>query len=252
MQIVAHTFWMPKAGNRPDEYEDAFAHTPLKAGSMPEFLCAVADGATETSFSGLWAQLLAAAFVERRLVGIEAPALARLSDDWHSRIHALTQDKPLPWYAEEKLQSGAYSSLVGLYIAPPRYWRAVGVGDSCLFQLRRGRIIRAFPFKESAQFNNRPVLIATRAEGNRAIAPAVVEGDWRHDDCFLLMTDALAQFFLAQRERLPRPQWNPLRDKFLRLRSQQAFDDMVTQLRQNQVCRNDDVTLVRVRVRASG
>ncbi|MBI5959323.1 MAG: protein phosphatase 2C domain-containing protein [Chloroflexi bacterium] len=251
MHISAHTFWMPKAGNRADEYEDAFAHTPLQDTSVPEFLCAVADGATETSFSGLWAQLLAAAFVERRLVGIDPATIARLSDDWRNQIAERTHDKPLPWYAEEKLQSGAYSSLVGLYLAPPRYWRAVGVGDSCLFQLRRGKIIRAFPLMESAQFNNRPALISTNAEGNRALVPVTVEGDWRDDDCFLLMTDALAQFFLAQREQLSRLLWMPLRDKFLRLRSQPAFDEMVIRLRHDRVCRNDDVTLVRVRVRAS-
>lgn len=249
MHITAHSFWMPKAGNRAEEYEDAFAHTPLNEAGVPEFLCAVADGATETSFSGLWARLLTAAYVERRLVGIDPPAVARLAQDWQAEIAARTRDKPLPWYAEEKLQSGAFSSLVGLYLAPPRYWRAVAVGDSCLFQLRRGRIIRAFPLMQSADFNNRPALISTQADGNRALVPVVVEGEWRDEDCFLMMTDALAQFFLAQREQLSRLLWMPLRDKFLRLRSQPAFADMVTRIRRERLCRNDDVTLVRVRVR---
>jgi hypothetical protein len=46
------SFSLHKDGNRPDEYEDAFAGNP-KVGRF-----AVADGASESSFAALWAKLL--------------------------------------------------------------------------------------------------------------------------------------------------------------------------------------------------
>ena len=59
MQILVEGFWLPKAGNTEDEYEDALSPKKTQGKlerKFPRF--AVADGATESSFSGLWAQLL--------------------------------------------------------------------------------------------------------------------------------------------------------------------------------------------------
>src|SRR5688572_4132402 len=116
MRIRCNAFWLQKAGNTEDEYEDAFAPGTPVEGSFDEFRCAVADGATETSFSGLWAQILADAYVEQRLTRLHAELLAPLSSQWHAAITARTAHKPLPWYAVEKLEKGAFSSLMGLCI----------------------------------------------------------------------------------------------------------------------------------------
>lgn len=236
---------MPKAGNRDEEYEDAFAHT-LLPGS--DFFCAVADGATETSFSGQWANLLVTAFVERRLVDLEPPTISRLSQEWRAQIAAATHGRPLPWYAEEKLRSGAFSTLLGLHITAQKRWRAISIGDSCLFHFRGARLIRTFPFDDAAQFNNRPALLSTSAERNAGLRAVAAEGKCLPGDCFWLTTDALAHFFLSQWRLLPDWQWAALRNRFLRLKSQESFKQIITELRQHQVCKNDDTTLLRVRV----
>ena len=161
MRIGFSAFWLQKAGNAAEEYEDAFAPAALPddGGSCAEFRCAVADGATETSFSGLWAQILVDAFVDRaacrtsrrdRLSGA-------LASDWRQAIDARTAHKPLPWYALEKLERGAFSSLMGLSIRADGSWRALCVGDSCLFHVRPRQAIRAFPYHHARQFNNHPV-----------------------------------------------------------------------------------------------
>ena len=65
MHVMARALWAPKAGNRSDEYEDAFwpqrtiNRTVNRSGL---FRLAVADGATETSFAGLWARRLVRAY----------------------------------------------------------------------------------------------------------------------------------------------------------------------------------------------
>ena len=63
--------WLPKDGNGPEEYEDAFRSLP-EQGRF-----AVADGATETSFSGIWAAALVAAFAQAPpAAGADATELA--------------------------------------------------------------------------------------------------------------------------------------------------------------------------------
>lgn len=252
MRLSVHTFWLPKAGNRDEEYEDAFAHALLADSDSPGFYGAVADGATETSFSGLWASLLTGAFVEGRLDEPDPPTLAALASDWQAEIAAQTRGKPLPWYAEEKLQSGAYSSLLGLHIAPDGGWRAISIGDSCLFHFHKARLVQSFPFDDPAQFNNRPALLSTRAERNRGLRSEVTEGVCSPGDCFWLVTDALAHFFLSQYTSLPDWQWAVLRNQFLRLKSQESFRFILSELRQRRVCKNDDVTLLHVRVLKPG
>ncbi|MGH7226717.1 MAG: hypothetical protein ACRELF_26170, partial [Gemmataceae bacterium] len=52
-----HAFHVHKRGNAPDEYEDAFAGDTAKARF------AIADGASESSFAAMWAQLLTEGFI---------------------------------------------------------------------------------------------------------------------------------------------------------------------------------------------
>ena len=52
MDAFVQVFSVPKFGNTEDEYEDAVAF------SLPDQRFAIADGATESSFSDRWAQSL--------------------------------------------------------------------------------------------------------------------------------------------------------------------------------------------------
>ncbi|MBE2270087.1 MAG: protein phosphatase 2C domain-containing protein [Anaerolinea sp.] len=240
MHIAYAAFWLPKSGSREDEYEDAFAPAvaPVQA-ALSEFLCAVADGATETSFSGLWAQLLVEAYADKHLRGLDAANLLPLIERWHAAIDERTRAKPLPWYAEEKLKAGAYSSLLGLQLRGDGRWGAVSVGDSCLFCLRPRRWLHGFPYVEAEQFNNHPALIPTHTDGLHRLEVVVRRGIWEDGDIFLLMTDALAHYFIAQ---------PAVRRLFADPKLDQAgFTRLIEAARHDRLCRNDDVTLVTVR-----
>src|SRR5579862_2824599 len=114
--FACQVFWMPKEGNTLAEYEDAFWPREKQIGDTFPLRLAVADGATETSFSGLWARLLVAAYGRGRLAeGNLQSALDQIRHVWRRAVG----QKPLPWYAEEKLRSGAYASLLGLTTLPP-------------------------------------------------------------------------------------------------------------------------------------
>ncbi len=237
MRAETIAWCVPKSGHTTTEYEDAYA---LEAGAQR---FAVADGASETSFAKEWAELLVSRFV------LAPPQAAELCD-WVAPMQATWADahldKPASWYAEEKARSGAYASLLGVSLEDDR-WRALAVGDSCLFVVRAGRLERAFPLERSEQFNQRPVLLSSVARANRDVWADVraEEGELRDRDQLLLMTDALAQWFLAETELGRRP-WAALQ----RVETAEAFQTFMHLLRGGGALRNDDVTLVRLEVRA--
>src|SRR5579875_2368277 len=103
MHATIRAFWLPKAGNSPEEYEDAF--WPTDSGDpmpLPARL-AVGDGATETSFSASWARLLVEDYGAGLLTGEMLPErLPALRERWMASVIR----GPLPWYAEEKVRAG--------------------------------------------------------------------------------------------------------------------------------------------------
>src|SRR5437764_13347045 len=93
----------PKRGNSPEEYEDAFCAARVGERRGRVFRFAIADGATEASFSGRWAQMLTRAYCRGDLESdCQTASLARLQAAWSSEISG----RSLPWYAEEKVRQG--------------------------------------------------------------------------------------------------------------------------------------------------
>ena len=149
---------LPKRGNTEDEYEDAWAADPARGRF------AVADGASETSFAGRWAQLLAEAF----LTAARPPEPAGWLDEPRRLWAAEVMGLELPWYAEMKREQGAFATLLGVGVRGPSpdrpgRWRAVAVGDSCLIQVR-GRAAKFALFRSAnpPDFGNQPRLIGSR------------------------------------------------------------------------------------------
>ncbi len=249
MRTSVRVFWLPKAGNSVAEYEDAY--WPRQASELSGAVhLAVADGATETSFSGLWARLLVNAYGRGRLTKATwNEDLCGIRRVWQRAVG----QKPLPWYAEEKLRLGAFSSLTGLTLVPPAEpggkggeFQVVSIGDSCLFQVREGRLIWSFPFTASEEFNSRPQLISSlNGSADRDAVVQRISGEWQLGDTFFLMTDALACWALRLVE--------AGKDPFALLQSvdsQEEFDTLIADQRShtdadgNPLLKNDDVTFV--------
>lgn len=241
MEIFATEFWLPKDGSSDSEYEDAAAIAKDKSRF------AVADGATEASFSGIWAKQLVRAFTDKRLsVPILTDELKPLQSKWQKIVHR----HPLPWYAEEKAGDGAFAAFVGLefFQEPPeagavRNWRATAAGDSCLIQIRNEQILVAFPLANSGSFNDRPNLLGSVVNGNGSLESiSKSSGSISADDIFFLMTDAIACWFLKEHERGNKP-WNALETQ-----DKASFKRFAASLRAEKQMKNDDVTLVRIDV----
>ena len=257
MEPLVNAYWTAKFGSSADEYEDAFAWS----ANSRHF--AIADGATESSFADLWARSLVREYSK------QPPTLATLPDwlkplqqEWHQTI----KWDSLPWFAEEKARMGAFATLLGLSFASPgsgaraktgfwtRFrakkdpqdrmaWRACAVGDSCLFQIRGGAMLTSFPLTRSEDFQSRPILLSSNPAHNDGVwnSVRVMEGECRPGDLFLALTDALAKWFLAEIEAGRQP-WTVL----LGIRSAEAFEEFVKELRTEKTLRNDDTTMLLV------
>ena len=242
--FALRAFACQKAGNAVEEYEDAWAFHG--AGTELDWRLAVADGATESSFSALWAGLLVESFVRGRRHGpdffahLEGPR--RL---WARK----TRKRALPWYAQEKASRGAFAAFLGVTLSPQtNRWRAVAFGDCCLIHLRglppRTEMVHAFPLGRSEEFGSSPFLIGSVARGGDQISAHIrlAEGILYGSDRLLLSSDALSAWLLRRAE-TGAPVWDAVSG--LGLDSNDEFEALVGAARDDGA-RNDDMTLLTV------
>ncbi len=225
---------LPKQDNSWAEYEDACAH------HEHGIRFAIADGASESSYAQVWAKLLVDCFVRTPLPQVAQweQWLAPLQERWQSSVEGQAR----PWYAEAKVDQGAFAAFLGFALVHGERWQAVAVGDCCLFQIRADTLRTWFPVQRAADFSCRPALVGSRAptNGNQGIW---ANGDLQRGDRFLLMTDALARWFLGCCEAGAAP-WPTV--AALVEATDQEFADRIAQLRASRQLHNDDVTVVGV------
>ena len=233
MKISVNCFWLQKAGNTPDEYEDAFDLSYNRRGRsrlQPTPGCltferevrhpvfAIADGASDGAYPAMWARSLVRSCVRqgprtsrslRRLVeGLGESQLERLAAE------------PLPWWSAQKVRLGDFAALLSLSLgANPQggpsggLWTALAVGDACLFQIRQDELAARFPIESADEIGYNPVLLCTVATKNQRVWEQAGRlrrtGEWLPGDRFFLMTDALAHWFLTLVESGAQP-WHTL------------------------------------------
>ena len=242
LHLAIEQFSCPKLGNSPEEYEDAWSWRPLKGNEGHRI--AITDGATESSFAKLWAILLAESYTRGVDTGLDFfDTLAPARRLWQRRVST----RQLPWFAVEKARAGAFAAFLGLHVdCKSQNWRALAMGDCCLFQLDNAqpdmRVVQLFPLSHSSEFSMGPFLVGSKVDPHPMHEHLkVIEGSLRPDDMLLLTTDAIAAWLLKRHEE-GRPLWKWL---YRRLRTTEDFAGLVEYARKNGL-RNDDLTLVRV------
>ncbi len=249
-KFSSYTLAFQKAGMSWDEYEDASysdypGNKPI-IGKKKIVRFAIADGATESSFSNMWAGQLAKAYCQNDK--FDDSILQTLRIEWQKEISS----KPLPWFAAEKVRQGAYATFCGLTLIYKRgshdfegKWFAHAVGDCLLVHISDNQIINIFPILSSDHLTNYPPLISSIQQPNNNLLNLlqIKKGVWKRFDVFYLMTDALAHWFLQQIENGGKP-WELL-NRFKK-NSIVEFQTWVSQLREKNQMRNDDVTMLKI------
>lgn len=243
MQLRAGVLSHPKRGNSADENEDVYGPDALGVDIQIPFVCAISDGAAETSFSALWARLMVEAFVE--VAGDKNGFVSRipgLRNEWDAKI----KEKTLPWYAEEKVSKGAFATLLGLTITHSNdtslRWNSIAVGDSCLFHVRGNHPVSTFPATTVAQLRERPNLLSSRTEANPDGEGLLKtqEGEFFPGDRLFLVTDALAAWIFASIDDGLKP-FDQI-DQMLRTTS--AYPQWLEHLWESRSLKNDDCTIL--------
>jgi len=190
-KVSLRQFLHPKTGHAPAECEDAIAY------NLSSHRFAIADGATEAFDARTWAEQLVTSWVLQEgcssateFWDFVAEQGLILSDSW-SKLK-------LSWYAEEKARAGSFAAFVGVEIdVDAGSWQAIALGDSCLIQLRKNKIVKAFPISAAAEFNSTPILAPsnTGLQTDAALQIVSKTGDLENGDKLLLLSDAVAAWF---------------------------------------------------------
>src|SRR5688572_24462376 len=97
--ISLHALCAPKEGNTEEQYEDAFAHSPLD--DVRSLTVAVTDGASSAVFAREWATMLAATFARPPFPATDgevAKTIGALGKEWRLEV----EKKAIAWWAQEK------------------------------------------------------------------------------------------------------------------------------------------------------
>ena len=178
------------------ECEDAIATNEI------DYRFAVADGATESYGARKWARYLATSWVSSTSRGADDAAyltgLARVAEHFRSK-----QPKgEVPWYVTAKAEQGSFAAVLGVAFLSLEsgygYWEAVSVGDCCLVHLRADGSKTSFPLEDPDQFGSHPSEIGSAIHSHETLLPFVRRSasTLLPDDILLLMTDAIAQWYL--------------------------------------------------------
>lgn len=239
---IARVLWAPKEGNADAQYEDAYA-TTFDSAAGDRFTAALADGASSAVFAREWAHLLVARFAgdnpipAPRTTAEATEVLSDLGAVWRAAV----EGKATSWYAQEKLPQGSSAALLVIdWDAAARTWTAASVGDVCIFLVRENKLKYAFPITKSTRFDDRPALLSTEVSRGAALPPFTRFGaTFLPGDRFLLMSDAVAAYFLAEWEAKRKP-WNDLPS------DQSGFPAWLKARRDSGKLKNDDVTVLDV------
>ena len=265
MQIQMVTFSEPKQGNAPGEWQDGAAGGVVGDGAAAPRRArfVVLDGATGAYDPVRWVDQLVRSFAPQA-AGDPSPEGPRLEPAAMRAWFAEMQDR---WAADVRdfdsiieerkfAEVGSFATLLGFDIygldGPEPYWRGVALGDTVLFHVRAGRLIAAFPPMGPEDFGTLPDGVHTspasldRMTGRLLTGGGVLEAG----DFLFAATDAMAQWILRTIERGEAKVW----DTLTTLAHPGVFARLVEDQRREQDSakrmKNDDVTLMRLRMLA--
>jgi len=243
--LRTRSFILPKSGHTLLECEDAIAVNP----GINRY--AVADGATEAFDAGNWARRLARSWAQ-----LDGCLTADEFWSWlesEGQLHTNSWNgADLSWYAEEKARSGSFAAFVGVeldYAPTSISWRAVALGDSCLFQSREGVVIKSLPVLDSAGFGSAPVLAPTNTLVQSSARTEIVvdSGVLQAGDALLLLSDAVAAWYLSLVEER-NDEKRSVFERLLERDSDHALAEFFAGERNSARIKDDDVAIVKIEV----
>jgi hypothetical protein len=240
---------MPKAKENDEDIQDSCNWN--EDGT----LAAIADGTATSYFSKEWADLLVKHFCSdessiERIVSDNRGWLKAPQEEWRSFSLNIQQDNSAAWNIKATINRDCGdATFLGVKFCLPEAdsiegkWRAVAVGDSCLFQITTNHKISAIPIKKSQDFKSTSQVIRSLPEKASASFTLFPYETYTKGDTFLLATDELAKWILRDWED-GNNQWK----KLLTISDKDDFRLFVEHLRSKKLIANDDTTLCIIKI----
>jgi hypothetical protein len=246
-----HAFSVPKYGHKERENEDAVAFD-AQAGWL-----AVADGATEASYSREWAEILAESIstatkkpgnIKERMLERLIPSrrlgsmVADLQQKWYDQV-PWDRLEDLGWLFVEKAQQGALATFLAVRIEEQK-WAAIGIGDCNLFIVGKNGIVKlSVPAETADEFGTSPSLVPSMPgpQVKQALSSLWRKtGKWQPDESLIVCTDAVAAYLLYAVEKDA-----SIMERLLAIETTKEFAHWVQGARSTGM-RNDDATVALV------
>lgn len=192
-----------------EENEDAYSI------SSDATTIALADGATQSFLSSIWARLLVDSFINypKEWFSIESigEIIKNVRKQWKEEAEKWVSQKfrnenNIPSWVKNGIKiEGAASTLLGakVFVLDEKPINcssniilfSIGIGDTCLFVIRNKKLLVSFPIKYLEEFSDSPPLLYSYNYWNERkicyFRMCLFPGD-----LLVFMTDKIAQFFL--------------------------------------------------------
>ena len=216
---------------------------------------AIADGATRSFFPKMWAELLVKSFCEETTLSLEMENweewIEPLRQKWLKQVISTVQETKRFISVDRLSRSeSAAATFVGLEIDKTKSaWKAMIIGDSCLFHIKSSKLKESYLIRKSEDFTNRPEVFVSFGKDS-LYEPTFVTGKTNPGDMFILATDAIAKWII-QHEEVEKLE-NALKQFMSIGEREQQFNDLVEKARETEDIRllNDDVALILIPVEA--
>ena len=252
MPFESRVFKLAKDTEHPEEYQDAFRVDAARG------IAVVADGVASAIFSRQWAEILTEAIVADAPDPQDKQAFGRWlhqrRQEWSEQIDVSC----LAWFQRAKLPVGAFSTLLWVRLLETEEDRpgafgayrlqGFAIGDSCLFHVRHGEVVRTFPIQKAAELQADPVAIGSvDLKRDQLLQFVTLDEFCFPDDLLVLCTDAVTEWALRLKESGGSPAW----DEYWSM-TQQDWEEEIAGLRDRRQMRYDDATFILLRVTAQG
>ena len=248
MRFDTQLFTLAKDPEQPSAYQDACCV------DTEQHVAAIADGVSSSLFAGPWAAILAEAVVADSPNPTDPQEFAAWLQRQRERWAASIDTSSLAWFQKKKLPGGAFSTLLYARLCAVDDSQAgtfggyrlvaFALGDSCLFQIRGGELVRSFPLETSAQFEVDPIVLGSvDLKRDHLLQFAILDEMCYPGDELILCTAAVAEWAVRCYEQGEPPVWSD----FWHM-SEDEWRAGVVWLRQERQMRIDDSTMLMLRV----
>lgn len=241
--LKIRSFKTPKLGLSEKECEDSYA---LSSPNSETVKIAVTDGATESLFSNVWADLLAQNYIDQGSAFLND--LQSISDHFINQVTERIKQMPdtRHWFMYEKLERGSHATFAGIEFYNDDKIKISTIGDSCVFwRYKHDERFEMLPELSPEDFGVFPASICNLPQTWKTLSQKEISKELTSTNItqIIICTDSLA-CWLAKKLISEPSAWEEL----FKISDCTNFTNFFTNLREEKEMRNDDITLVLIDV----